>query len=182
MFTILKNMNISKTFFRVKFVDYFLTNILLVICFLASPNIRAAENSVPTTFIQQNTITVAGTVIDEQGIPLAGATVIQQGTSRGTSTDFDGGFTLKVDLNSNLEISYIGYQSTIIKNVNTEMLPLSIQMAVDATSLNEIVIVGFAEQTKQTLVGAVETIKGAELQQVGSVSTISEALTVVETL
>ncbi|MDO1499509.1 carboxypeptidase-like regulatory domain-containing protein [Winogradskyella maritima] len=53
---------------------------------------------------------VTGTVTDEQNLPLAGATVLVKGTSNGTSTDFDGNFSIEANVNSDiLEVSYIGF-------------------------------------------------------------------------
>lgn len=120
-------------------------------------------------------ITITGNVVDEEGLPLIGATIIQQSTSRATIADFDGNFSLKIDYNSNLEISYTGYITKVIKNI-TGASSLSIKMEPDVSSLDEVVVVGFTTQTKQTLVGAVDTVDGEELKQVGSVSTVSEAM------
>ena len=57
--------------------------------------------------------TVTGTVTDEQNIPLPGATVLEKGTTNGTTTDFDGNYTISVaNGNAILEFSYIGYSTT----------------------------------------------------------------------
>jgi TonB-linked SusC/RagA family outer membrane protein len=148
-----------------------LFKISLCILLICAPYVLFAEN---INAIQDDVV-VKGTIVDELGVPLIGATIIQEGTSKGTTTDFDGEFSLKVNYNSNIEISYIGYRTKVISNI-TAAAVLSIKMEPDTTSLNEIVIVGFATQTKQTLVGAVESIKGETLKKVGSVSTISESL------
>ena len=52
---------------------------------------------------------VAGKILNEQGIPLIGATVLEIGTTNGTTTDFDGNFSLTVSEDATLEISYLGY-------------------------------------------------------------------------
>ena len=169
-------MKIPIRLFRVKIVDYLLSQTMLCFLLMVTSTLLFAENDVSTYSIVQQDIIVEGTIIDEQGIPLIGATVIQQGTSKGASADFDGKFSLKIDVNSNIEISYVGFKTKVIENVTSAMSPLFIQMETDSKSLNEIVIVGFSQQTKQTLVGAVSSIKGETLEQVGSVSTISEAL------
>jgi hypothetical protein len=58
---------------------------------------------------------VKGTVTDENGVPLPGATVIELGTQNGVSSDFDGNFNINVGQDSNLEFSYVGYKSQLIK-------------------------------------------------------------------
>lgn len=116
-----------------------------------------------------------GNIVDENNIPLLGATILQQNTSKGSVADFDGNFSLEVDYNSNIEISYVGYKTQVIQNV-TDSSIIKVKLELDSTNLEEVVIVGFGTQTKQTLVGAVESVKGEELQKVGSVSTISEGL------
>ena len=58
-------------------------------------------------FSQQKT--VSGNVTDENGLPLPGATVIEQGTNNGTTTDFDGNYSIEVADDAMLEVSYVGY-------------------------------------------------------------------------
>ncbi len=147
----------------------------LCVILICMPHVLLATNKDLSNVELQQDIIIKGKVLDELGVPLVGATIIQQGTSKGTTADFDGEFSLKVDYNSNIEISYIGYKTKVIANIISAS-SVTIAMEPDTTSLNEVVIVGFSTQTKQTLVGAVESIKGESLQQVGSVSTISESL------
>ncbi|MBU3125841.1 TonB-dependent receptor [Sinomicrobium sp. 2019215] len=120
-------------------------------------------------------ISVSGTVVDENNIPMIGVTVMQENTSRGVATDFDGNFTLEIEAGSTLTFSYVGYLTERIEDV-TETDALHIVMKPDATNLDEVVVIGYGEQTKQTLVGSVSSVKGEDILQTGSVSTISEAL------
>src|SRR5690625_2842644 len=60
-------------------------------------------------FAQQKTIT--GTVTDSDGVPLLGATVLISGTTTGTSTDFDGNYTISAEEGNTLEFSYVGYET-----------------------------------------------------------------------
>lgn len=168
-------MNIPVRLYNVKNAKRILFKVLLLAFLALTPRLWAIENTTISK-LPQNDIIIEGQVLDELGMPLPGATVIQQGTAKGTITDFNGSFSLEVELNSTIEISYVGYNKKVIEGVNETMLPLSIQLETNTTSLNEVVIVGFDEQSKQTLVGAVSSVKGESLQQVGSVSTISEAL------
>ena len=96
--------------------------------------------------------TVSGKVLDETGSPLPGASIIVKGTSNGTSTDFDGNFTLTVsDDSRTLVVSFIGYSSKeipISDNITVTLLP-------DASILDEVIVVGYGTQKKSDLVSAV---------------------------
>ncbi|MCG1035817.1 SusC/RagA family TonB-linked outer membrane protein [Polaribacter sargassicola] len=153
-----------------------LHKLFLYIVIISAPYLLMAENNNLSDKVElQEDVVIKGEVYDELGNPLIGASIVQQGTSRGTTAGFSGEFSLRVKYNSNIEISYIGYQTKVISNI-TAPADLKITLNPDTTNLNEIVIVGFAKQTKQTLIGAVESVKGKALEQVGSVSTVSESL------
>jgi TonB-linked SusC/RagA family outer membrane protein len=90
--------------------------------------------------------TVTGTVSDDNGIPLAGASVVVKGTANGTSTDFDGNYSLNVQSDNDiLVISYIGYK-TVEATVGSQNV-INASLTEDAESLNEVVIsvLGFKE-------------------------------------
>ncbi|WP_298779167.1 carboxypeptidase-like regulatory domain-containing protein [uncultured Polaribacter sp.] len=122
---------------------------------------------VTATILGQTRIT--GTVVDESSQPLPGASVLVKGTTIGINTDFDGKFTLKSTSNSGvLVISYIGYKSKEVSFTSSNFVLGSIQLDVDADSLDEIVIVGkgvidLAGGRKTPI--AVSTIKAAEIQK-----------------
>lgn len=107
---------------------------------------------------------VTGAVTDEQNSPLPGATVLEKGTTNGTTTDLDGNFTIEIaDQNTILVISYVGY--------TTKELPLNgqsnvaIQLAEDATQLEEIVVVGYGTQKKSDVTGSISSIKSEDFNQ-----------------
>ena len=77
--------------------------------------------------VQDNVISVSGTVKDTKGEPLIGVSVLVKGTTNGTVTDLDGKFTLKVSAGDILEFSYIGYasQSVTVTNANSLNITLS---------------------------------------------------------
>lgn len=108
--------------------------------------------------------TVTGTVTDEQDIPLPGATVLEKGTTNGTTTDFDGNFSIDV-ANGNvvLEFSYIGY-STMEAAVNGRS-SISVQLAEDATQLEDVVVVGYGVQKKSDVTGSISSIKSEDFNQ-----------------
>ena len=105
--------------------------------------------------------TVKGTILDASGMPVIGANVMVKGTTNGTITDMDGKFSLEVDKDAILVVSYIGYANQEIKvgNQNT----LSITMKEDAEALDELVVVGFGTQKKVNLTGAVSTVDNKAL-------------------
>lgn len=109
-------------------------------------------------------IRVSGTVLDESDAPIPGVNVLVKGTTIGTTTDSEGRFTLEIENeNSILVFSFIGYKSQEVPvgSQNT----FSIKMEPDIQSLQEVVVVGYGEQKKVTLTGAVATVKGSELQK-----------------
>ena len=108
--------------------------------------------------------TVTGTVTDNQNTPLPGASVIEKGTVNGTTTDFDGNFTIEVaDLNTVLEVSYLGYTTTDIPlNGQTSV---SVQLDEDATQLEDVVVVGYGTQKKSDVTGSIASIKSEDFNK-----------------
>src|SRR5690554_277488 len=68
------------------------------------------------TEVQQQKKTISGKIVDEQGEPVIGANIMEKGTTNGTVTDYDGHFSLNVDENAVLQVTYIGY---LTQEVNT---------------------------------------------------------------
>ena len=110
--------------------------------------------------------TVTGSVADNSGV-LPGATVLEKGTSNGTTSNFEGTFSLEVSSNTGeLVISFLGYQTVTI-SYSGSMNVGSIVLQEDADSLDEVVLVGtgvidLAEGRKTPI--AVSTIKAKEIQ------------------
>lgn len=103
------------------------------------------KQSVNTT--GQQSKLVKGTIVDATGIPVIGANVMEKGTTNGTITDMNGNFSLEVDKNAILVVSYIGYANQEIK-VGTQT-NLSIALKEDAEALDELVVVGYGTQKKR---------------------------------
>ena len=123
----------------------------------------------------QGTVTVKGTVTDQQNEPLIGVTVMIDGqTTGGTVTDFDGNYSLKVASNATLKFSYIGYQDQKITVGGKNMI--NVQMKEDAALLEEVVVVGFGTQKKESLTGAVTVVDAKAFENKGSLSSPLEAL------
>jgi TonB-dependent starch-binding outer membrane protein SusC len=116
---------------------------------------------VQITFAQQQI--VSGTVIDESGLPLPGATVIIQGTSTGTSTDFDGNYSINVSSGQVLVFSYVGYagQNITVGTSNT----IDVQLAPD-NELEEVVVVAFGTEKASNVTSAISVVKSESIEQV----------------
>ncbi len=105
---------------------------------------------------------VSGRVTDENGEPLIGVTILIKGTSTGTTTDFNGSYTLDVpDESAVLILSYTGYapQEILVGNRST----IDVSMAVDATQLSEVVVVGYGEVNARDLTGAIASVKSRDI-------------------
>lgn len=116
------------------------------------------------TALSAQNISVTGTVTDSSGEPLAGANVMVKDNNNlhGVSTDIDGRFELEVPENSFLEISFIGFITQTVKVTGRQ--DLRIVLAEDANLMDEVVVVGFGTQKKESVVGAITAIKSEELQ------------------
>jgi iron complex outermembrane receptor protein len=102
--------------------------------------------------------TVTGSVTDDQNAPLPGASVIEKGTTNGTTTDFDGNFTIEVaDQNAILEVSYLGYTTTEIPLAGQSNV--TVQLVEDATQLEDVVVVGYGVQRKSDITGSIGSVK-----------------------
>lgn len=127
-------------------------------------------------FVSAQDITLKGQVWDEVlNEPLIGVNVLVKGTSQGVITDFDGNFIITAKKNQVLVFSFIGYRDVQI--VVKPGINLSrVLMSEDSQMIEEVVVVGYGQQTKTSSVGAIATTKGDDLLKVGSVNSVSEAL------
>lgn len=117
---------------------------------------------------------VKGIVNDPTGEPLIGATVIEKGTTAGTSTGFDGDFSLKVSsTKATLVVSYIGYDSQEVALDGRTQLTVTLKE--NAQVLDEVVVVGYGTMRKRDLSGAMSQIKSDEIMK-GGATDISRAL------
>jgi TonB-linked SusC/RagA family outer membrane protein len=108
---------------------------------------------------------IRGTVVDETEEPVAGATVALAGTTTGAATDADGKFELSVPLKGSLQVSYIGYQTVNVPL--TKETSYLIKLESGTTALDEVLVVGYGVQRKESVVGAVSQVKGDELVKTG---------------
>ncbi len=129
-----------------------------------------------TTMQAQNGITVTGTVTDGAGDALIGASVVvKENTSTGTVTDFDGNFQLKVPSESTvLVISYVGMTTKEVKIGKQRKFDVTLY---DDTQLEEVVVVGYGQQKKASVVGAITQTTGEVLERAAGIGSVSAALT-----
>lgn len=105
---------------------------------------------------------VTGTVSDETGEPLPGVTVLVKGSSVGTSTDIDGNYAINAPEQATLTFTYVGMRPVSHK-LAAGQTKLDIVMKEDATNLDEIVVVGYGQQKKVTLTGAVSQVGAKDI-------------------
>ena len=124
----------------------------------------------------QQTKSIQGLVLDESNQPLIGATVrVTTSTMNGGITDVDGLFKLdNVRTGDTLRVSYIGYQD-YLQVVKASDNFFRISLSPDETQLEEVVVVGYGQQKKASVVGAIATVSVKELKQ-SPVSNVSNAL------
>ena len=110
-----------------------------------------ADSAVKSVQSVQQAKKVTGVVSDAMG-PVIGATVMEKGTSNGTVTDFDGNFTLNVKPGSDLEISYVGYKTKVVKVGNQSTFAITLEE--DRAMLDEVVVVGYGTMKKSDISGS----------------------------
>ncbi len=106
---------------------------------------------------------IKGTVNDEAGEPVIGATVKVDGTRTGAITDFNGNYSVEASPNASLTFSYVGYETQKVK-VNGRST-INITMKEDATTLNDIVVVGYGTMKKSDISGSVATINKEQMER-----------------
>jgi len=117
--------------------------------------------SVTVTVAQESQVN--GTVVDETGTPIPGVSVLLQGTTRGTTTDLDGKYTIEAPSSGVLIFSFIGY-TTIEETVGNRSI-VDVRLEPDLSELEEVVVVGYGTQKKSQLTGAISSVGNKEIQE-----------------
>ena len=113
---------------------------------------------------------VSGTVKDANGDPVIGATVMESGTQNGTITDLDGNFTLDLKNGGSLNVSYVGMKpQTIATNGKSSF---EVKLEDDATTLNDVVVVGYGTMKKKDLTGSVASVKMEDIGKVAGANVL----------
>lgn len=136
-----------------------LTQLILFSLLTIPLNATAATN----TTIPQQQKTITGTVTDELG-PMLGVSIVVKGTTNGTTTDFDGNYSITVEGdNPVLIFTYIGYKAQEI-TVGSQTT-INVTMATNAENLEEVVVLGYTTRKKGEVTGSVSAIKSEELEK-----------------
>lgn len=110
-------------------------------------------------------LNITGQVTDVYGEPLIGVNILVKGTNKGTTTDFDGRFSINdVDDQAVLVLSYIGYQSQEVAVGG--QTSLTIIMQEDVQTLDEVVVVGYGTQKKVNVTGSISSIKTEDIDNI----------------
>lgn len=117
--------------------------------------------------IYQQEVVVSGRVVDQDGFPMPGVQVTIKGRKGvGVATDVDGKYTIKCIANETLVFSFIGYQS--LEEKAGEINNVTITLQQDIISLDEVQVVAFGKQKKESVVSSITTINPSELKVASS--------------
>ncbi|MWW23757.1 SusC/RagA family TonB-linked outer membrane protein [Algibacter lectus] len=153
----------KNNFFTLKNIAFLVLSILLYQTGYANSMPNRDLNFKNDTF----QATIKGIVLDESGVPLPGATIILKGTSTGASTDFDGVFSINAAIGQTLQVSFVGYESQYVDVTSTD---LKINLKPLNAMLDEVLIVGYGQQTKKDLTGAVTQLSTGDFKKGVNVS------------
>jgi hypothetical protein len=121
-------------------------------------------NTVADAYMQQQIgrISFTGRLTNDKGEYLGGCTITEKGTSNAVQSKSDGTFSINVaGASSVLQITYVGYESRDFVVGNTT--GSTITLTPSSSSLDQVVVVGYASQKKATVTGAISTVKGSDL-------------------
>jgi TonB-linked SusC/RagA family outer membrane protein len=108
--------------------------------------------------------TVSGVVKDASGMPIPGASVVQKGTTAGASTDFDGRYSFDLTLGDQILVfSYVGFKTQEIQINGRTTIDVTLEE--DVAALDEVVVIGYGTQKKESVVAAITQIKGEDLKE-----------------
>lgn len=128
------------------------------------PALATSSTAGTNLAVQQQDQKLKGQVIDATtGEPVIGVNVLVKGTTNGTITDIDGKYELNAPAGAILQISFIGYKTVEIAATTSEQ---TIKLHEDTETLDEVVVVGYGVQKKESLTGAMSTLKGNRLKDV----------------
>jgi len=125
------------------------------------------ESSIPGSHeeavsIEQQLITVKGKVLDEAGKPLPGVTIVVEGTPRGVITDVDGTYSIEVNPDAQLVFTFIGMEDQRIEVNNQRIIDVTMTEKID--ELEEVTVVAFAKQKKESVISSIETVDVGDLR------------------
>lgn len=142
---------------QIKRIGSVIVTLLLVFTTFSTEQLYAGE----TTF-QQGKRVVTGNVVDVKGEPLPGATITIEGTTSGVITDVDGNFKIEVEDDDVLLASFIGMETQKLPVDGKSTFTIVLQETVN--ELDELTVVAFAKQKKESVISSISTVKPSELK------------------
>lgn len=125
-------------------------------------NHNSFKKAVSITNVKPAAETITGTIIDDKGQPLPGATIKIKNATTGTTSDINGKYTITVpDATAVLSFSMIGFETQEITVGNSRIINVTLTETV--SSLNEVIVVGYGTQRRETLTGSISRINGEDL-------------------
>ena len=145
----------------------FVINFFFFMIFFNCFSIHGADNTrsisdVKMKGIDQQNHVVKGKVTDENGATLPGVTIIIVGSTKGVITDTDGFYSIEVASTDELEFSFVGMETHRVKVENNTTLNIVLREKVD--ELEEVQIVAFGKQKKESVISSISTIRPSELK------------------
>ncbi len=119
-------------------------------------------------FSYAQTVEISGTISDENGIPIPGVNIAVKGTTQGTSSDFDGNYTISAGSGEVLVYSYVGYK-TEEHTVGSDTV-IDVVLEPEAAELGELVILGYTQRGKNQVTGSATQVSGDDIARVPVVS------------
>lgn len=139
--------------------------LFLMLCLQASllqGEAHAIRSFSPLTVAAEYKLVFTGKLVNERGETLSGCSITEKGTSNTVQSKLDGSFSIEVaGPGAVLVISYVGYDTKEI--VAGNLSGTNITLSLSSSSLDQVVVVGYASQKKATVTGSISTVKGAEL-------------------
>jgi TonB-linked SusC/RagA family outer membrane protein len=121
----------------------------------------------------QEVVTINGSVSDTDGQTLPGVNIVIKGTTKGTSTDINGNFTIEVLKGNVLEFSYVSYLNKEIEV--GDQTTINVTMETDIKALDEVVVIGYGTIKKKDLTGAVSVVSAEDFNK-GNITSAQELL------
>ncbi|GGD32077.1 alpha-2-macroglobulin family protein [Flavobacterium orientale] len=125
----------------------------------------------PLSEIPKNATYVDGVVIDDKGLPLPGASIVIKGTKRGTSSDFDGKFSIEAVKGEVLAVYYVGMKSEVVKVEKNNGYEIILEE--EDNTLEEVVVAGYRTMSKATLTSSISTITAESIESLPNYHVLS---------
>lgn len=162
--------SVLERLFKSEEVDYEVKGSQIIL----SPKEIYSQIAVVAESLQQQKKTITGIIVDAVGVPVIGANIIEAGTTNGTVTDIDGKFSLSIENNASIHVSYIGYLEQDISTIGQNSF--NITLLEDTKALEEVVVVGYGSMRKRDLTGSVGQVSSSVLESLAT-NRIEQALT-----